>query len=58
MTLNIIKIKGFLLHRNMHQYELARYLGVTESHLSKVLRGRQKPGEDLTRRMNKLVTKE
>ena len=57
MALNIIRVKEFLLRRGMHQYELARYLGVTESHLSKILRGRAKPSADLTKRISKLVTK-
>lgn len=35
-----VKVKSVLKERGMHQYELAEELGITETHLSQLLHGR------------------
>ena len=51
MKIDVAKIRTFLLRNNMYQYELAKKLSITESHLSKILRGREKPSKGLEERI-------
>lgn len=43
-------LKAALVRANMYQYDFAKELNITESHLSKILRGRVRPS-------NKLIAK-
>ncbi len=49
--MNRIKLMMFLEKNQIYQYQFAAALGVTESHLSKVLRGRTRPSPELVRKI-------
>ncbi len=50
-----VKILNFLYENDMPQYRLAQRLGITETHLSKVLRGRIKPSRGLEGDLYKMI---
>lgn len=45
MGFDRIRIKTELAKRNIYQYDFAQRLNITESHLSRILKGRSKPSE-------------
>jgi len=47
MQIDRVKVKAYLAEKQIYQYELANKLGITESHLSKILRGRVEPSKEL-----------
>lgn len=53
--LDSARLKANLFKENIHQYELANQLGVTETYLSKVLRGRVKPSKELVAKISKTL---
>ncbi len=57
MKINRLKLKEYLLKNSIYQYQLAKKLGITESDLSKILRGRLVPNECITERINKAIKK-
>lgn len=52
---NRIKILNYLYENDMPQYRFAQKLNITETHLSKVLRGRVKPSKDLIIKLYKII---
>ena len=55
MELDRAKLKADLIRKDMHQYQLAQQLGVTEAYLSKILRGRTKPSKELVTKISKAL---
>lgn len=52
MGFDRVKLKAMLMRKNIYQYDFANRLNVTESYLSKILKGRIKPGSKLIARMS------
>jgi transcriptional regulator with XRE-family HTH domain len=55
MKLDRARLKASLARRDMYQYQLAGRLGVTETYLSKVLRGRTKPSAELLTKISRVL---
>lgn len=52
------KIKAYLAEHGVYQYQLADKLKVSETHLSKVLRGRAKPSKQLILNLQKILSED
>jgi len=52
MAVNTVRIRPVTLYRGVS--EVARRVGVSQSHLSRVLRGERKAGAELERRIRRL----
>jgi len=55
MGFDRVKLKGMLMRKNIYQYDFAKELNVTESYLSKILKGRIKPSSKLIARMSTIL---
>ena len=53
--MNMTNIKMYLFKHNIHQYQLAMKLNITETHLSKVMRGRVKPSRQLSAKIEAVL---
>ena len=56
--MDCVKVIMLLKKNQIYQYQLAEQLGVTESYLSKVLRGREQPSPELVKKMEAISKKE
>jgi transcriptional regulator with XRE-family HTH domain len=54
---NRVGMITYLCKNELHQYQLAEKLGITETYLSKMLRGRVKPNKDLVVKFNTIVNR-
>lgn len=48
-----VKLKAAILGRYRFQVDFARALGISESDLSKILRGRREPSKDIKQRISR-----
>lgn len=55
MGFDRVRLKGQLIRNNILQYEFARKLAITESHLSRILKGRVRPSRDLVTKMSEIL---
>lgn len=55
MTFDKIKLKSFLAAKGEYQYRFAKELGITESQLSKIMRGRVQPSQELIKKIDRIT---
>jgi len=48
------KIKEYMEERNLNQQEMGKLIGVSKSHMSKIMNGHQDPGSRMTNKYYKL----
>ena len=48
------KIKEYMKERNLNQQEMGKLIGVSKSHMSKIMNGHQDPGSRMTDKYYKL----